>query len=66
MRLRGRRVELHGAIQCGFLATLILTLPANYIFFALNYSNVEWADEITWWKPAARTAWFVAFIRGIR
>lgn len=62
MRDRGRRVELHGAIQRRILGILILTLPANYVFIALNYSDVQWADEITWWKPAVEIAWFVAFM----
>jgi len=56
MRIRGRRAK---AIQGRFLGILVLTLPASYLFFALNYSGVEWANGITWWKPAVGTAWFV-------
>lgn len=59
MRLRGRRAKVHNAIQRRVLSILVLTLPASYLFFALNYSGVEWANEITWWKPAVETAWFV-------
>lgn len=62
MSLRGRQVKVHSAMRRRFSGILILTLPASYVLFALSHSNIEWANEITSWKPAVGTAWFVLFI----
>jgi len=62
MKLRGRQMEVHSAMRRRFVGISIFTLPVSYIFFALNYGDIGWADEITWWKPAVGTAWFVLFI----